>query len=112
VVLDDIEEARALMREEEGAWIDYTAVTPDVIRYEDLFDRGLTERVINIIDGNPGVRDLMKDKCEQFHIEDGELKLSRVYDLLEECEEYLVGASLRKLCLNTIRGYLLDLIYS
>lgn len=104
------ETAREFMKKKEGSHLQYNCVTPDVLRYEDLFDTELTDRVVKIIDGNPGLKEILVDKATEAHIEDGELRLSVVYGLLEEHEVYLAGASLRKLCINTIRGYLRELI--
>lgn len=106
----DIQEARELMRENLGSHIQYYYATPDVLRYESLFDTRLTKVVTKILENNTGLADIVLNKAYHIRIDEGELSLQAVYEILEESEESWVGINLNRVCLNTVRSWIVERI--
>lgn len=90
-------------------YIQYTHVPRNILRYEDLFDHELTQTAINLLSSKSSLQSIVDDMVITS-MTGGSISLADTYAFIESLDERdkLDGLTIRKLCVDTIRSYLLE----
>ena len=92
-------------------YIQYMGVPDDVIKFEELFDGHVTERLCKLLSNETSTLGRATiESLRDGYIIDGEMTSHRVVKMLYDFEErgYLEGLSLRRVNMQAVRDFLMD----